>query len=48
MAERRTRRRFTAAFKAPAVKRLRDGGKRLGEVATALGISPGQLSGWRQ
>ena len=54
MAERRTRRRFTAEFKAEAVKRLLDGGKRLldggkglGEVATELGLSPGQLSGWR-
>jgi transposase len=47
MAERRTRRRFTAEFKAEAVKRLLDGGKGLSEVATELGISPGQLSGWR-
>jgi transposase-like protein len=47
MAERRTRRRFTAEFKAEAVKRLLEGGKGLGEVATELGLSPGQLSGWR-
>src|SRR3954468_4356757 len=47
MAEKRTRRRFTAEFKAEAVKRLLDGGKGLGEVATELGLSPGQLSGWR-
>ena len=47
MAERRTRRRFTAEFKAEAVKRLLDGGKGLGEVATELGLSPGQLSAWR-
>jgi transposase len=47
MAERRTRRRFTAEFKAEAVGRLLDGGKGLGEVATELGLSPGQLSGWR-
>src|SRR3954453_8780249 len=47
MAERRTRRRFTAEFKAQAVRRLLDGGKGLGEVATELGLSPGQLSGWR-
>src|SRR5215212_2159224 len=47
MAERRTRRRFTAEFKAEAVKRLLDGGKGLSEVATELGLSPGQLSGWR-
>src|SRR3954451_10361728 len=47
MAEKRTRRRFTAEFKAEAAKRLLDGGKGLGEVATELGLSPGQLSGWR-
>ena len=47
MAEKRTRRRFTAEFKAEAVGRLLDGGKGLGEVATELGLSPGQLSGWR-
>ena len=47
MAERRTRRQFTAEFKAQAVRRLLDGGKGLGEVATELGLSPGQLSGWR-
>ena len=47
MAERRTRRRFTTEFKAEAVKRLLDGGKGLGEVATELGLSPGQLSAWR-
>ena len=47
MAERRTRRRFTAEFKAEAVKRLLEGGKGLSEVATELGLSPGQLSGWR-
>jgi len=47
MAEKRTRRRFTAEFKAQAVKRLLEGGKGLSEVATELGLSPGQLSGWR-
>ena len=47
MAEKRPRRRFTAEFKGQAVKRLLDGGKGLSEVATELGISPGQLSGWR-
>jgi transposase-like protein len=47
MAEKRTRRRFTAEFKAQAVRRLLDGGKGLTEVATELGLSPGQLSGWR-
>ena len=47
MAERRSRRRFTAEFKAQAVKRLLDGGKGLSEVATELGLSTGQLSTWR-
>ena len=47
MAEKRTRRRFTAEFKAQAVKRLLEGGKGLSEVATELGLSPGQLSAWR-
>ena len=47
MAEGGTRRRFTAEFKAAAVKRLLDGGKGLSEVATELGLSPGQLSAWR-
>src|SRR3954453_15707489 len=47
MAERRKRERFTTEFKAEAVKRLLDGGEGLGEVATELGLSPGQLSGWR-
>ena len=47
MAEKRTRRRFTAEFKAEAVKRLLEGGKGLNEVATELGLSPGQLSAWR-
>lgn len=47
MAEGQKRRRFTTEFKAEAVKRLLDGGKGLGEVATELGLSPGQLSAWR-
>ena len=47
MAERRTRRRFTAELKAEAVKRLLEGGKGLSEVATELGLSPGQLGAWR-
>jgi transposase len=44
MAERRSRRRFTAEFEAEAVKRLLEGGKGLSEVATELGRSPGHLS----
>ena len=47
MAEKRTRRRFTAEFKAEVVKRLLEGGKGLSEVATELGLSPGQLGAWR-
>ena len=47
MSERQRRRRFTAEFKAEAVKRLLEGGRGLSEVATELGLSPGQLSGWR-
>ena len=47
MAERRKRRRFTAEFKAQAVRHLLEGGKGLAEVATELGLSPGQLSSWR-
>ena len=47
MAERRTRRRFTAEFKVQAVRRLLEGGKGLAEVATELGLSPGQLGSWR-
>ena len=47
MAEKRTRRRFTAEFKAEAVQRLLEGGRGLSEVATELGLSPGQLGAWR-
>ena len=47
MEERRTRRRFTAEFKAEAVQRLLEGGRGLSEVATELGVSPGQLGAWR-
>jgi transposase len=34
MADKRTRRRFTASFKAQVVKRLLEGGRGLSEVAT--------------
>ena len=47
MAEKRTRRSFTREFKAPAVKRLLDGGKGVSEVATELGRGTGQLGQWR-
>jgi len=46
MVEKRTQRRFTPEFKAPAVKRVLDG-RSLPEVATELGLSTGQLSTWR-
>jgi transposase len=46
MADKRIRRRFTPEFKAQAVKRVLDGRGR-SEVATALGLSPGQLSSGR-
>jgi transposase len=47
MAEHRRRRRFTAEFKAQAVKRLLEGGRGLAEVASELGLSTGQLCTWR-
>lgn len=47
MAEKRSRRGFTAEFKAQAVKRLLDGSRGLAEVATELRVSTGQLSTWR-
>ena len=47
MAEKRRRRRFTAEFKAQAVKRL-EGGRGLSEVASELGLSPGLLCTWRR
>src|ERR671912_2289047 len=47
MAQRRTRRRFTREFKAQAVQRLMESGKPLTDIATELGVSPGQLSQWR-
>jgi transposase-like protein len=43
MAEKRSRRRFTAEFKAQAVGRLLDGGRGLSEVATELGLYRPQL-----
>ena len=47
MAEKRSRRSFTREVKAQTVKGLLEGGKRLSEVATELGLSTGQLSTWR-
>jgi transposase len=47
MAEKRRRRRFTAEFKAQAVRRLLEGSRGLSEVASELGLSTGQLCTWR-
>ena len=47
MTQRRTRRRFTHEFKAQAVQRVLEGGKPLSDIAAELGVSPGQLSQWR-
>ena len=47
MAPKRTRRHFTREYKAQAVQRLLESHKPLPEVATELGVSPGQLSQWR-
>ena len=44
MAERRTRRRFTAEFKAQAFERLLEGGRPLVGVATELGLGTVQLN----
>src|SRR3954469_7972881 len=45
--EKRKRRRFTAEYKAEAVKRLEESGKALQQVADELGVHPNQLRGWR-
>ena len=47
MAQERKRRRFTAEYKAEAVKRLAESGKPLQEVSEELGVHPDQLRGWR-
>ena len=47
MTQRRTRRRFTREFKAQAVQHLLESGKPLSDIAAELGLSPGQLSQWR-
>jgi transposase len=41
------RRRFTAEYKAEAVKRLSESGKGLQEVADELGVHANQLRSWR-
>ena len=43
----RTRRRFTAEYKAEAVKRLEESGKPLPQVTAELGVHAHQLRGWR-
>src|SRR5947209_447612 len=45
--EKRRRRRFTAEYKAEAVKRLEESGKGLQAVADELGVHADQLRGWR-
>jgi transposase len=45
--EKRKRRRFTAEFKAEAVRRLEESGKGLQAVADELGVHADQLRGWR-
>jgi transposase-like protein len=47
MAQERKRRRFTAEYKAEAVKRLSESGKGLQEVADELGVHVNQLRSWR-
>jgi len=45
--ENRKRRRFTAEYKAEAVKRLEESGKALQQVADELGVHANRLRGWR-
>src|ERR687886_815551 len=45
--EKRKRRRFTAEYKAEAVKRLEESGKPLQAVADELGGHANRLRGWR-
>jgi transposase len=47
MEKQRTRRRFTAEYKAEAVKRLEESGKSLQQVAGELGVHANQLRTWR-
>jgi transposase-like protein len=47
MAQERKRRRFTAEYKAQAVKRLEESGKGLQQVADELGVHANQLRTWR-
>ena len=43
----RTRRRFTAEFKAEAVELLEESGRTLQAIAEELGVHPNQLRAWR-
>jgi transposase len=45
--EKRKRRRFTAEYKAEAVRRPEESGKGLQAVADELGVHADQLRGWR-
>jgi transposase-like protein len=47
MEQRRKRRRFTAEYKAEAVKRLEESGQALQQVADELGVHASQLRTWR-
>ena len=47
MAQERKRRRFTAEYKAEAVKRLEESGRALQQVAAELGVHANQLRTWR-
>lgn len=42
------RKRYSAEFKAKAVRELLDGNATLSEVASKYGINPTMLSGWRR
>lgn len=47
MSEKKQRRRFTAEYKAEAVKLLEESGRSLQSVADELGLHANQLRGWR-
>ncbi len=44
--QKRTRRRFTAEFKAETVKLVKQGNRTMSDVATELGISPKSVGEW--
>lgn len=47
MAQAGKRRRFTAEYKAEAVKRLEESGRSVQQVADEIGVHANQLRGWR-